>query len=637
LQYIIIANWSTLNKPVLAAFAAICLSGNALAAPPVDFLSDIHTARQAIEHEMARRVDPGKGKPIVLDQPSGQQPTEAETAALQAVFGTVQPLVVKRSGAVGKATHYSATLPAVEYSGGDTRFTWRASSWQYSVTGNTVDTTVRWPYINVLRPEFKLDFLDIRTDGRQTRGAYANQTQLQAGVIIFQETKGNGSAHAEAMQVRQQTTEKNKKLAQHIEFSTRRLRFGNGVVLDDLHLDLHMRDLNANLWQQITDATNTDQADLIRTVMKPLMLQGARLELDDASVRFGGGTVRIRGDLGMPGVKPHDLSTVEGAFDAVEADLHVELPLATLRSFAMVATHHKLDAAGEPVLDPQAQETYSYLLGKIIADGYARLEKDTLIADVEIKRGQITINGRTQPYSLIQLFAMLHKQQNQTPPEEDHTPPAALLWRDLPLDSLLLFGNNGDQLASRELCRRYVLFNDTEAAQRWCGKAGMPASGPSSADEPETAPAMPDNTLHHSVEAGHYGLDRFHFDATRARSMTIKLSNPQVHQQWAPGMTVCISADVPSDRACLAVTKYDGVERMRIASQLYTVDNRKIGSEQVVAQQPPLGEPVKLKVYVDGKQAHFLVAGQELVQDVVFPASVITLMCSTADCDFSFD
>ncbi len=630
---------SKLKKSVFAALAAICLSCNALAAPPADFLSDIHTARQAIEHEMARRMDPGKGKPILLDQPSAQQPTDVEKAALRTVFGTEQPLIVKRRGAVGKSTQYSATLPAIDYRSGDTRFTWQEANWQYRVHGNTIDNTVRWPGFDVYRPDFQFNILDIDTASTQTRGAYAEQVQLHVGSIKFQELKGSGSALAEAVALRAQTSEKNKKLDQHIALSIKRLSFGNGVALGDLHLDLWLRELNAVMWKQLSDAANVDQDATISPLLKPLMLQGARLELDDLSASFGGGKLQLRGDIGMPGVKPRDLSTVEGVFNAVEAHLHVELPLATLRSFAMVATHHKLASDGEQVLDAQAQETYSYLLGKIIADGYARLEKDQLIAEIEIKRNQITINGRAQPYSLTQLLAMLHKQTppNQQPPEEDHALPTALLWRDRPLDSVLLFGNNGDMHAKRELCRRYAQAHDADQAQRWCAKADLPVPDQTAEDPEDAPPDVVDRTIYDAAEAGYYNLRHFHFDANKTRSMTVKLSNPQIHEKWVAGMTICISADVPSDRACLVFAKYTGVDHVRVSSHLYSTDNRAIGAEHVLEQQLAIGEPVKLKIYADNKQAHFVVAGKELVQDVTFPTSVISLMCSTADCDFTFD
>lgn len=624
-----------MKKSILAAIAAICLSGNALAAPPADFLSDIRTARQAIEHEMARRMDPGKGKPILLDQPSTQQPTDVEKAALRTVFGSEQPLIVKRTGAVGKATHYSATLPTVQYRAGDTQITWPDASWEYSVNGDTVDHAIRWGYFDVLRPDFHIIFININTDGRQTRGANVHQQQAQAAIIQFQETKGSGSAQASAVKLREQTTEKNKKLEQHIEFSTERLGFGNGVLLNDLHLDMRLRGLNASLWQQLNDVTEADQDKFIRTLMRPLMLQGARLELDDLSASFGGGTLRLRGDIGMPGVKPRDLSTVEGAFNAVEAHLHVELPLATLRSFAMVATHHKLESDGEQVLDAQAQETYSYLLGKIIADGYARLEMDKLIAEIEVKRGQITINGRVQPYSLIQLLAVLHK-KNQVPPEEDHSLPTALLWRDRPLDSLLLFGNNNGWYAKRELCRRYVQAGEAEQAARWCAKAKV-AEIERTADAWEPLPVFQDRTLSVSIPAADYRIDYFRFDTSKMRSLRVKLRNPRQDDKWDASMKVCITAELPSDRACLLFIKQQDSDELRTFSQLYSVDDHPIGKENIVERDIKVGEPVEVKIHVDDKQVHFRLGDKDMAHDIVFPASVITLVCSSGDCDFTFD
>ncbi|NYE61160.1 hypothetical protein FHW58_002312 [Duganella sp. 1224] len=625
-----------MKKSVLAAVAAACLSGNALAAKPADFPSDIRIARQAVENELARRTDPGKGKPIRLDQPSGQQPREAEKAALKAVFGTEQPLQIKRTGNSGKTIQYRATLPAVDYRKDDTRVTWQDANWQYSVNGNTVDATLRWPGFKAYWPDFNLDVADIRGTTRQTRGTLAHQQQVQVGSVDFIETKGHGRAHAEELAVREETTATKNKLDQRIEFSIQRLRFENGVALDDLHADLRLRDLNASLWQQLTEAANGDEDTVIRKLLKPLMLQGARLELADLSGTFGGGKIRLHGSLGMPGVKPGDLADAVAAFNAVEAHLHVELPLATLRSFAVLSTYHALKSPGAQVLDQPADQAYSYMLGKLLGDGYARLEKDQLVADIDIQHNHITINGRAQPYTLIELLAKLHKQTRQ-PPEDDHTLPTELLWRDRALEQLLLFGHNGDHFAAAELCRRYGVAGDADPAERWCAKAGMPV--PSASDNPQLeAPVVFNNrSFHDSAAAGRFNLSQFRFDASKARGMTVKLSNPQQHAQWAPSIVMCISAEAPSDRACLTLSKYGDTDRLRASSRLYAADSRPLGEGHALERQFPLGEPVTLKLYVDERQAHFLVDGQELLEGVTFPAAMLLLSCSSGDCDFTFD
>jgi hypothetical protein len=140
-----------------------------------------------------------------------------------------------------------------------------------------------------------------------------------------------------------------------------------------------------------------------------------------------------------------------------------------------------------------------------------------------------------------------------------------------------------------------------------------------------------------SPPAGEYRVGYFRFDASKTRSLRVNLSNPKTHETWAPSMRICITAELPSDRACLSLTKYDGVDDMRAASQLYSSDGKPIGKDHILEYQAKVGVPLPLKIYVDDKQVHFRLGGEELVEDIVFPASAITLMCSTADCDFSFD
>jgi hypothetical protein len=654
-----------LKNAILAALAATSLSFGAHAASPAspaapasavspvtpvtslpsEIPPEVRIAIDTIQHELKRRLEPGKGKPVRPDQPSAIAPTASEKAALRAVFGTEQPLSIKRTGQKGKVTQYAFTIPGHHYTIDTTTSTWQDAAVQIGIDAGGAATTGQWPGIEMHGLDYNLLVQDVSVTSRQPKAALEGSLRIQAGSIKFDDLTPSGTMHAEGVDFRVATTEKNKKLDQQSEFSIKRLTFADSLLIDDLHFALRLRDLNSDTLKKldVSGLTPAQQPTVFLDELKTLLVQGASLELSDLSATFGGGKLRVQGSLGLPGVTLKDLATKEGVLNALDGRLRIELPTRTLRTIIQRMADKTEKSKDPQVLEKAAQETYAYVLGKILSEGYARLEQDKLVSIIEIKHGQLRIDGRPDAIALQDLLAMLDHKKSESPPlEEDHSAPVAVLWRDRSLDNLLLFGGNKNPEAIRALCIRSAVASNREQIQRWCPPEDIDITPDQiTPAHLEQAPVIKDSTLSISKAAGYYEQHFFRFDTSKLRRMQVTLSNPQADEKWQPMLRLCLEAEAPSDHACLIFNWFAKTKHMRAVTQRYSADYKAISNVDTSDREFALGKPVTLQIYVDDHLAHFWIEGdddgEELVQEITFPASLISLMCSTADCSFKFE
>jgi hypothetical protein len=168
-----------------------------------------------------------------------------------------------------------------------------------------------------------------------------------------------------------------------------------------------------------------------------------------------------------------------------------------------------------------------------------------------------------------------------------------------------------------------------------------PAWQPDAERPPEESiaptPAMP--TQRFRARTGHYYEAHFRFDKSKRRSFELTLDNPGQHEQWAPMLSVCLTAESPSDAACLMFARnMPGDARLYASASTLASDNQSRSDEQELDDTFNVGDKIRLEVFVEGPQIHFLINGtQELVQDIVFQPELLQLTCSTAECDIKFE
>lgn len=644
MQYFIFHILLTLKKSILAALAATSLhSAMAAVSPPLsDLPPEFSIAMHSIQQELDRRAAPGKGKPIKLDQPSGTAPTPQQKAALRAVFGTEQPLEILRSGGAGKVTQYTIKLPAGQYQLGDNRIAWSSLPLQTSVDAASISSSGIWPNLEFHDLDYNAVFKDMRISSRRQRDSLLGTASVDIGSVRIDDLTPDHVLQSNGVSYRETLGAQGKKLEQQYELSSKRINFGSTAQVDDFHLALRLRGLSAEALQARGTEPQPSTADqVLPAALQALLLQGADLELSDLSLNFGGGKLQMRGTIGLPGATLKDMASKESILNALEAHLHIEVSTSTLRAVALAFARNDGGDRNGATPEKQAQDIYAFTLGKLLSEGYATLDKDKLVSEIDIKQGKVRIHQHPEP---LPLPALLEKMSAPTsdapaPMEEDHSPPVAVLWRDRSEENLQLFAGNGEKRAARELCLRRVQAQDAEQAERWCKQAEM-AVPTKVDDDRERGPALKDNTFHQSVKAGQFSLSHYRFDATKSRRLQLTLSNPQKHEQWAPSMRVCVRAEAPSDEACFEIGKYSSADTVKVGSSLRGTDGWPRGKGQALERTFKVGEPITVDIMVDDQQVHFLVGDgddDELVEDITFPVAQLELFCSGADCAFKFE
>jgi hypothetical protein len=643
---------------MLVAACCPALATDAPAAkPPAGKLPpEVQLALEALQKEYDARLNPPKGQPVRLDQPSAAGYSEAQKAALRAVFGTEDALDIKRLPAKGRLGQYTVRFPAHAYDYAGTHSEWSAAALQVTVNGNGTSSTGTWPGIEVRGQDFKFSAHDLTISERQGRDA-ATGLKLGGARLNLARIEVHDNSGPVATEVQGENTtvqvavgKQGKKIEEKFDILTKRLTAG-GVRVDDIHFAFRVRDMDSAALKKFEEAIKNRKASYLPEeergaaaladmgqMFKTQVLQGASLEISDIGASYGGHRFQMKGSVSMAGATEQDLSSAAAILNKLQARIEIKLPQPMLRSiahgFAQIANK------GEPG-DPEMENNmYQLFLGKALSEGYARLEKDVLVSVLELKNGKLRINGKEQAFSVADLLQQLDK--HAPPPPEDHSVPVELTWSDRKLENVQLFAGNGLPRAIWELCYRHTsgdgAAKDSEEALKWCGINEELAPKEPAEVPREAAPPGDARTIRYRTKAGFYDTNFYRFDENQSRTLEVTLENPKENDDWLPAATLCLTAEAPSDVACLSLSRV-GKEKSQLqaAVSLLPTDGKSRKNGQKLGHTLPLGEPVHLKAYVRNGKAYFAVNDEELEQEIVFPVELMQLFCSTGDCTFKFD
>lgn len=636
-------------KTIILAVIAAFLPHLACAAPSdaSTLPAEVALAINYLQQELDARLD--KAKSAHLDQPSGNRYGDAQQAAARAVFGADAPLTVKPLPSKGSNAQYALRIPGNTYSAGGARGVWPNLDLQLNVSrdGRKLNGKGTWDGIDIEGKDYTAAFHGISFALNQTRalsGSWTGKVRLDAdSIVLTNPTDPLMNVRAAHSTFSSEISQQGKQHAAY-EFSTRRLSLG-GAEIDDFHMAYRLHNLNGAVIAAYQRALMTGPAPKsLDDAAKQLLVRGASLDIEDISANFGGGKIRLSGTIAMPTATEADDISAERMLNKLEAHFTIRLPLTSLR--AMVFQFQKPSTAD----DKKAQDIYEMGLGKLLANGYANLDKDMLVSRIDIGNGEVRINGGAKTLSLKTLLEMLNT-PDSTPPPKDDTPPALVTWADRSLESLLLFGGNKDRFALNALCRRYSsgASKDEVEAIKWCALADEQeqielqwrekAKEPAPSITTLTMPTPSSPTQHMLVQAGYFEKVFFRFDETKTRSLVLLLDQPQPHDKWAPMLGVCLTAEAPSDVACLEFL------RENPDSDELVVRTRTLNTDAQSSKQGPyldttftVGEKIQLQVFVRDQKAFFVINGKhQMTNDLLFQPQLIELFCSTASCNTTFD
>ncbi|TWI44332.1 uncharacterized protein DUF945 [Pseudoduganella flava] len=602
-------------------------------------------ALQGLSLQLQRHVDP------LAKQ---QAPTTDQLDAMERVFKSRQPLRVELLSKRGAPKRQRLTLPAGAYTGIDGTTTWQPLTWQvnHSADARRMDSTFVWPGAVHAQAKGTLTVQDAAGKSQQRRGTdglWFGRTHFTAENVRF-EAPNSPPADFIHLRGRSTTSPAGKSMHQDYDMLVERLKVAD-FTLEQLHMAFQLRNLDRAAVARIAQ-TEAGDKDLVYAQLKQLALSGAELRIDDISARYKGHTASVHGTVALPGVTNDDFSSVAKLTRKLKFRFDAKVPLPLVREIA-TAFAARNTAKGAPT----AEQLYAGIVGKAVGDGWARVEADALLTSIEWRDGSLVINGK--PVELPQAA----KAALVVVPPADPQPPQRLSMATRPADSLLAHALNGHPMALAAQCRREVErgADATDTAFDWCRKAAdkdMPEAfgqlavlydrtGDKAQAEAwrrraaSAEPELPRDELEHGgsevlrQRAGEWDISEFRFDPRFARDLLVSMETPRKHDKWVPVLSLCVAAEAPSDRVCLAMSRYGDDTQLavtkRVQSQLVDKPQQRLDAEAA------LGMSHHVRVYVRDDVVYFELNGNRVIAEPVgFPVEVIELGCSTADCRFSF-
>lgn len=420
-----------MKKSLIAGGAAAALSVFALSvsasnatrpvAAPAALPAELDIALRYLGTEMDARMNPGKGNRVRLDQPSKLPYADEQKAAVRAVFGTDQPLAITRLPGAGPHAKYTFTLPAHHYPISKGQAMWSEVSMQIALDANARKMTGSgsWSTLTIAGGFGQAALQGMTFQSKQTRdasGLWLGDSNATVASMHFAPPGGSAGIQFQDTVYKLSVTRQGKKMQHQHDMLSKQV-FVSGEQIDNVHFAYRMRNLDVDAMAKLKEEglklqradlpqTGHDAAALkqVQAFFQTIALKGAILELDDLSGSYKGNTAQLKGSVSMPSATAGDVSTLEKFFKKVLVRLEVRVPLALLRDVTQVIarktpTPPGKDAQPPAAVEQMAQTMYDAAVGKLMSNGYARIEKEELRTTIDVRDGDVRINGKLLPPS----------------------------------------------------------------------------------------------------------------------------------------------------------------------------------------------------------------------------------------------
>lgn len=368
-------------------------------------------AMQSAMRELQLAQDPRLPLPVQLDKLAALRYSPETAAKLSAVFGNDKPITVGRQPAKPGRLGYRMRLQPLHYQGPDNaRVDWDEALVDFDMdkAGKTVDFKGHWNTLAAEDPTTRLSAEDITLTGRQRQAA--DKLWFGNGQLRIARVHGESPATPNAgkdfamndLRMDWRTVERPKTIDMQFQ-----QRIGSiaaaGEKVEDVRFD--MRIVNVDRASMVAmQAAGERQREQLKTMtpeqklaaMKPMLqtfgkaaiLRGSSIEIDEISARFHGNKASIRGRIGLAGAVEADLNDMPALVKKIVARFEIRVPVAIVRDVTAIVAVRQ----GQP---PAAGQTMTdVVVGKLLGDGYAKLEKDVLVSNIEFRNGKLSANGK---------------------------------------------------------------------------------------------------------------------------------------------------------------------------------------------------------------------------------------------------
>jgi|GEM_PF-7117517 len=476
-------NVQTVNlKPLSRALlASLCATPLAIAAqdaappfPVTPVQSELALALTAAAQEVQDVLDTRAPLAHNLDRLKTFEHSPATASSLKALTGEARPWSFTQRA---DKSAYRWTVHPLRYTapaGGQFESSEIGVDLRLDKTGKQLSYQFDWPLLSWEDSEARIAMRDASLNATQRRGPgplwYGDMQGKVAGI----ELEGRGQ-HAFTLQMRDlwlrsSVKEKGANLSIVQSFGIKSLE-GFGQQVEDIKFAYRLDNLSrasaialAETQRKSNLQSTPDKQDIERMLpmLQEMLRMAARnktaLKIEELSFAYHGQKALLRGRLGLNGVQDADLKDLRRLVKRIDARFELRVPVGLVREIATTVAEQQAQAqaakGGAP--GPSAENLTDALVGKVLGNGYARLENDVLVSTIEIRGDKLHVNGK-----LIDLPKAPAQQQEQRGPAGLHTfmqarrigdsctlpdYPAAVVAGDAPLELTLQFtvDPNGD-------------------------------------------------------------------------------------------------------------------------------------------------------------------------------------------------
>lgn len=347
-----------------------------------------------------------------------------ETARLlEQTIGTASPIRIERLGKRDGQDAYRLVLPAREHTLEDgVRISWSESPTELRVdkSGRRLTSRGTLATLEVQGKEMSVAARDTTTvtDQRLGKGRlWFGTMQADVAHIDLQLPQpGQGARPGEpaepvkvaldGLSFSSRTTERASKMD-----IVQRMRIGSiGVAgeqvsnlimnyrLDNIDKQ-NMIEMTARERKIKTEDTERDTADLLsmlKDMARASSKAGTALTIERISADYGGHTFTLQGRVALKSAKDSDFDDLAQLVKRVDARFDIAVPVALVKAGALSAAKRQLAAAGNAGQDPaaMAQTMTDVVVGKLLGEGFAKLDKGVLRATITVRGGQLRVNGK---------------------------------------------------------------------------------------------------------------------------------------------------------------------------------------------------------------------------------------------------
>ncbi|RFP16295.1 DUF945 family protein [Duganella sp. BJB475] len=383
------------------------------------FITTIAAAATELTEAIGRQHDMAKQLEIY----SKFEFSPALQLKLKDVFGSERPFLVQRTnGPKGQIT-YASKLKAHSYLDENaTAFSWAELNAKSVVSkgGTVVDTSATWPSLSVIGTTVGSTIEKISVDFKHSRaksGLWYGAGGIKIGSMVMRSvttgaSEGKQLFRVEGFSTAASSTPRGKLVDMSSGFSIKAIIFGDdrvervnfGVRMVNMPAQA-MADLDRDLRQAQGSGLAPDaQADVMLRTMKSFgknaLAAGASVVIDDISAGYHGNTASIKGRVDFDKVVEADFDAPIELGKKIIGRFDVRLPVAMVNDVSRLMASKQVDAAAPnsaEQIDLAAKNIAGLVIGKLVNEGFAVMEKGELRSTIEIKNGKVTFNGKIIP------------------------------------------------------------------------------------------------------------------------------------------------------------------------------------------------------------------------------------------------